>query len=136
MINKNTLSKQRLPELKFELKTIVCIQASLNCVTVNLLVDNYLVKVFDVNKWRYQQDFYMNINYSVQSIRNAYRIRRKMRNGNVLMGTECFNIRFLGSLCYSAMCGIQRKAKKKKILITNLFLGREMTIVYSDVKCQ
>ena len=38
-----------------------------------------------------------------RSTRNALRIRRKVENGSVLMGIECFNNYFAGSLglpCY------------------------------------
>ena len=34
-----------------------------------------------------------------RSTLNVFRIRRKLGKGSVLMGTECFNARFPGSIC-------------------------------------
>ena len=39
------------------------------------------------------------------------RFRKKVKYGSVLMGKECLNIMFPGSVAYPAVCGIQREAE-------------------------
>ena len=53
----------------------------------------------------------------INSTRNASRIRRKVRNGSVIIGTECLNSPYVPS-SYPAMCMTQHESETKKTLVT------------------